>query len=105
MKTLFDPVASEAAKTEGMTLAADNKAGLLALARDIAKRAALAKSSRTASADDVTEAFVAQGIPAGALGNAAGSIFTEECWEFTGLRIKSKRVCNHAREIKVWRLK
>jgi len=39
------------------------------------------------------------------LGPAMGSLFKGNEWIFTGERVKSTRVKNHSRELKVWRLR
>jgi len=39
------------------------------------------------------------------LGNAAGSVFTDGNWEFTGRWVPSQRPEAHRRYIRVWRLK
>lgn len=90
---LFDAAASEALKEAGMELAADNRD--LATARRIVRNVAASRTSLEATADD---------NPID-LGPAAGSLFFGEEWEFTGRRVKSARITNHARELKVWRLK
>jgi len=100
----FDLFEGEQKKAEGMSLAASNRSNLLGFARKVARDIALLRPDRTASADDVGRALRRQGITQ-SLGNAAGSLFRGREWIFTGKRIKSKRVSNHAREIKVWRLR
>ncbi|MEM7561186.1 MAG: hypothetical protein AAF394_18840 [Planctomycetota bacterium] len=94
----------EEARQAGMAGAAENKKALLKHARTVAASLPAAKSGITA--DDVSEALVAQGISEHALGNAAGSLFLERSvWEFTGQRRKSTRKHAHGNELKVWRLK
>jgi len=82
-------------KREGMERAVDTRFTRLEEARDVVFLAALRRPERTATADD-------NHID---LGPAAGSLFKDGRWAFTGERINSARVTNHAREIKVWRLK
>ena len=50
------------------------------------------------TADDISEAVEG-------LGAATGAIFRGREWEFTGEWRKSKRVSNHARMNRVWRLR
>jgi len=99
---LFDLAEAQRLKEEGMASAAANKHDLLNHARHVAKQIAMLRDSRTVTADDVSRAFVKEGIT-DSLGNAAGSIFRGKDWEFTGERVNSQRKTNHSREIKVWR--
>tara|TARA_E500000305_G_scaffold111692_1_gene126814 strand:- start:3945 stop:4256 length:312 start_codon:yes stop_codon:yes gene_type:complete len=99
---LFDYEKSKIARDTGKQLAADNST-LLEKARQIAVEVALMRSDRRCSADDVGVEMQKQGLPV-SLGPAAGSLFRQKHWRFTGDRINSKRVSNHAREIKVWEL-
>lgn len=105
MTTLFDETKSEAAKVAGMATAANNRHVVLEIARNLAQKIASAKSHRTCHADEVYAELPKLGYDPAELGPAAGSIFAGKAWEFTGVRVKSKRVSNHSREIKVWRLK
>ena len=100
---LFDLLEANQLKETGMTNAMNgSKHLLLDRARHVAKQIAMLRDSRTVSADDVFKALAEEGITE-SLGNAAGSLFRGSEWEFTGERIKSRRISNHAREIKVWR--
>lgn len=101
---LFDAAEGERRKEAGRQQAADNKPSLLELARRLATDVARSRSDRRVSMDDVQEALVAHGISERALGNAAGSVFRGNQWEWTGERVKSRRPHAHANEIKVWRL-
>ncbi|MCC9603531.1 hypothetical protein LOC67_23525 [Stieleria sp. JC731] len=100
---LLDYIASMDRKERGMQLAANksDKFPLLLEARQIAEALAIAHPKRETNADKVSAVLVARGID---LGPAAGSLFRGRQWQFTGKRIKSAKVSNHAREIKVWRL-
>lgn len=100
---LFDAAASEAARRAGMEKAATNKASLLKHARKVAKR--LAEGGEAISADDVAEALQGEGISVFALGSAAGSLFRESCWEWTGAFVKSRRTHAHSNLLRVWKLK
>ena len=86
----------ELLKEEGMQTAADNRALTLKLARDYAYQVALRKGYVTA--DDVSRAGYE-------LGPAAGSLFRDGRFEFTGEWRKSAKVSNHARYLRVWKLR
>tara|TARA_Y100000310_G_scaffold182419_1_gene182517 strand:- start:808 stop:1131 length:324 start_codon:yes stop_codon:yes gene_type:complete len=99
---LFDYARGADAKTTGMALAADANMDRLALARRLAAEIASRKLSRECNADEVGREMNRRGFGSN-LGPAAGSLFKGGNWEFTGRRIRSSRVTNHARELKVWR--
>lgn len=96
---LFDYAKSKEAKDAGMALAASHAVDKLAIARSIAVQIAT-NGDGTCTADQVGKVLKAQSIK---IGPWAGSIFKDGNWQFTGNRILSKRISNHAREIKVWR--
>lgn len=98
---LFDVVASERAKQEGMEQAADSKRELLEHAREIAAAIAILRGPITM--DDVVEALVTDGYSPHALGNSAGSVFKTEDWEWTGRFIPSERVHAHGNPLREWR--
>ena len=98
---LFDAVESRRRKERGMALAADAVPTLLDRARAYAKATAIVRGSVTA--DDVSEWLEQQGLPD--LGPAAGSLFRGPEWEFTGRFVQSTRKTNHARLLRVWRLR
>jgi len=100
---LFDAAESERRKQEGMARAAAAKPLLLQYARDLA--VSLAYRHGEVNMDQVNAMMVMAGIPEDALGPAAGAVFKSKEWEFTGKFIKSSRVTNHSRLIRVWRLK
>lgn len=102
-KWAFDRIESERLKREGMKQAADNSASL-GYARMVAKHIAFTRRPYIVTADDVGAELERRGY-SGNLGPAAGSLFKGPEWEFTGQRIRSTRKSNHARELKVWRLK
>jgi len=97
---LFDFESGLRAKTEGMSAAALTRSELLSQAREIAVAIARHRVNRRVTADDVGRALRLRGLPD--LGPAAGSIFRGSMWEFTGERVRSARISNHARELKVW---
>ena len=73
----------------------------LELAREIAVE--LCKQNGTANADQVGKMLEDRhGIKS--LGASAGSLFKGSQFEFTGQRVVSRRIKNHGREIKVWKL-
>jgi|TARA_Y100000310_G_C20589548_1_gene767229 hypothetical protein len=100
----FDFAASNAAKKEGMELAANANPDLLTVARQVAKALALTGPNRRVSSDDVFLQMKRMGLPYN-IGPVAGSLFKGPEWRFTGDRVRSKRISNHARELKVWELK
>jgi hypothetical protein len=100
---LFDALASEQGKAQGMKAAADSNKKLLEEARGIARRIAYIKGIVTA--DDVQAELIIRGYPENPLGNAAGSLFPRSEFEFTGNFRQSKRVKGHANLLREWRLR
>lgn len=98
----FDRAAGERLKLDGMQRAAEHSTWL-DVAREVAKRIARSNPERETHSDEVAVALMDMGGPT-SLGPAAGSLFKGHEWEFTGRRIRSARISNHARELKVWRL-
>jgi hypothetical protein len=92
----------EAARDVGVARAALAKLPELMKAREIARKIAISAPDRTCDADQVQKVCREQGIE---LGCAAGAIFREKCWEWAGTFAKSGRVTNHARLLRVWRLR
>jgi hypothetical protein len=101
---LFDAAASSAAKEEGMNLAANSRKEILRKTRAALVGIALNRDDRCVTADDAQRWLEDNGYGVGALGNAAGSLFRGDDWEFTGRWIKSARVISHANDLRVWRL-
>lgn len=98
---LFDGVESNRRKEAGMSFSA-GASNSLDTAREIAVSLAKSRDDRCVTADDVGESM--DKLRMTPLGPAAGSLFSQKCnWEFTGRRVRSTRVSNHARELKVWR--
>jgi hypothetical protein len=91
--------AEELAKEAGIQIAVRKKVWLVRETRELARKFALSLKSREITADD------AQALAGNELGNAAGAIFRYPEWEFTGKWVKSLRKGNHARMIRVWRLR
>lgn len=98
---MFDGDEGERQKQEGMDRAADNRAARLAIAREVARKLAVKRPTRSITADDVGRYMKDNNL--GELGPAAGSLFKTKDWEWTGERRNSRRVSNHSRELKVWR--
>lgn len=104
---MFDPfnlALGEALKTMGMKHAATSKKDTLELGKLLCRQAAKTRSNKTATADDASRGFVALGLPANCLGAASGSLFRSNNWSFTGQWTKSKRVTNHASDLRIWKL-
>jgi hypothetical protein len=99
--TLFDLPEGERRKELGMAHSRFTHEEVLLLARAIAKLHAFRHG--TVTADDVQKELIKRGLPP--LGNAAGSLFRGDQWEFTGQWVKSHRVTNHARQNRTWRLR
>lgn len=100
---LFDLGDGVKAKLDGMECAVSNRTVLLQVARDIAHD--LGSNGQEVHADMVMRRLITNGIRPTQLGNAAGAIFTRSEWVFTGRWHRSRRVSNHARCIRIWRLK
>ncbi len=96
----FDERLSKALKERGMALAAGNNHDLLLYARVVALTHEKARTGITA--DDVGRRLKEMGRPH-CLGPAAGSLFKEKHWVFTGEWRASKRTTNHGRMLRVWR--
>ncbi len=89
----------------GRALVASNRSYLLSYARMLAITIGKQRPDRCVTADDVYRQLALLGHDMALLGNAAGSLFRGDRWEFTGQRKQSVRISNHARWIMVWRLK
>jgi hypothetical protein len=98
----FDLNEGERQKEEGIALASLPRKQLVELARLCAIR--VARSFGEVTYDDVFYEMIRQGLDPIALGNAAGGIFRGKEFVFTGRWEKSRRVSNHARVNRVWRL-
>tara|TARA_R100000988_G_C4004954_1_gene171841 strand:+ start:1901 stop:2242 length:342 start_codon:yes stop_codon:yes gene_type:complete len=102
---IFDFIEAKHLKEKGMATAANSRNELLKVARDCAIWYAKHQGFGICTADDVAKVMTDRGYTYSDLGNAAGSIFKANDWNFTGSYVKSKKVSAHARDIKVWRLK
>ena len=103
-KPTFNSGESEEGKRRGMDLAAAARAELLRKAREIALRLGADGSGVTSDGVSFCLELDASGC-GGNLGPAAGSIFKDGHWIDTGARVKSTRVTNHSRELRVWKRK
>lgn len=102
----FDSKEGELRRSEGMEIAAVSRKHVLHLAQHACVEAAMARTGRTATADDAQKWLIDQGYSSDCLGNAAGSLFKDQgTWEFTGQWLPSQRVSNHGHKNRVWRLK
>lgn len=100
---LWDARESARRKEAGIALAAAAKPELLAAARTIAKQIATVRGQ--VHMDQVAQEMERGGMDPVALGPAAGSVFKSKEWEWTGEFVKSERITNHSRLLRVWRLK
>lgn len=100
-KDNFHDTLGEQLKLDGMESAADIRRGQLRLARSLAVKIAQHNMNGLVNADQVGRALQEHGIES--LGPAAGSIFKTDEFKFTGEFVKSRRVSNHSRLLRVWR--
>ena len=89
----------------GKLLASAKRSYVLSYARMLAVTIAKSRPDSCVTADDVYRQLALLGHDGNLLGNAAGSLFRGDRWEFTGQRKQSVRISNHARWIMVWKLK
>ena len=101
----FDLAGGMALREAGKHLAASKRAYVLSYARTMALAIAKSRPDRCVTADDVYRQLALLGHDMALLGNAAGSLFRGNRWEWTGQRKQSLRISNHARWIMVWRLR
>ena len=99
---LFDAAESQRRAADGIERAANGKASLVVEARSIAIE--IAKREGLVTADDVVAEMCRRGYGVHVLGSAAGAIFRDKRFEFTGVRTKSTRIHSHQNELKIWRL-
>lgn len=100
---LFDAAEADRRKEEGRQRAAAANPWLLATAQRCARR--VAERLGSVSMDDVALELASAGEDVSRLGNAAGSVFRGEEWEWTGQVVRSARPSTHGRMIRVWRLR
>ena len=101
----FSLFAGEVARDAGMEPAAASRNPLVDKVRRHLRHLAGERADRLVTADDAYKFLAAIGESETALGAAAGSLFRSPEWEATGCWTPSTRVSNHARMLRVWRLK
>jgi hypothetical protein len=103
-RATFDLAEGERRKEQGMALASAplSRKQLLEIARLVAVR--IARQQGWVTSDDVFYALLREGFDPTALGPAAGCVFRDKCFVFTGEWRKSARVSNHASDLRVWKL-
>ena len=89
----------------GMHIAVTRRHPLVDAIRLRVQVLARCREGRTATADDVDIALADLKRTHAELGNAAGAIFRDGNWRFTGQWQASTRDSNHARPVRVWQLK
>lgn len=97
--------AGMAARDAGIAQAAECRNELVNKVREHLRLIAISRGNRCVVIDDCEGFLTSIGKTNKDLGNAAGAIFKHPDWQFTGMRTASLRKSNHARDIKVWRLK
>ena len=102
IKELFDELEAEQLKRAGMARAEANNLTDLELARHIAEN--LADDHDGLCDADQVGRVLKDKYDIDTLGPAAGSLFRDAKWQFTGEWIKSVRKSNHCRMIRQWRL-
>lgn len=100
--TIFDAIASREVRDAGIGLAVDNKASLVIKAREIAVE--IARREGTVDMDRVTKELMAQGERSDCLGNAAGGVFRDKRFVWTGRFTKATRIQSHSNLLRVWSL-
>ncbi len=102
---VFDAKLGEELKNRGMNVAATKRQAVLQKARQAVKEIAISRPGRCVTADDAQRWLIQNGHHPAELGNAAGSLFRSQEWEFTGNWTKSVRVSRHRNILRIWRLK
>lgn len=96
----FNLTEGQQRRDDGIAIAESNHPSGIEIAKQVAKE--LAEQRGEITADDVQAEMHFRGIN---LCNAAGGIFRGKQWEWTGRVVKSARISNHARILRVWKLK
>jgi hypothetical protein len=105
MSTTLNLFAGLAERDAGIAQAAESRNGLVNKVRYQLEHIARNRPDRCVTIDDAVPFLEAIGMSSADLGNAAGGIFKTEAWEFSGCWVPSRRVSNHGRSVRVWRLK
>lgn len=95
----FDLFEGRKLRDEGMALAADSKAQILLVAKQIANRLARASANGTCDIDQVQAEMIKLDLD---LGMAAGSVFKGKDWAYFGLKPTARKT-SHARKIVIWK--
>ena len=99
---LFDGIEAQRHAAEGIALAASHNGSLVHEAREIAVEHCLCFGVVTMN--DVQAELVRRGHSVHALGNAAGAVFRDARFVWTGNYVKSTRIHGHGNLIREWRL-
>jgi hypothetical protein len=105
MSETFSLFAGTQARDLGIATASGSRNPLVEKVRQFLRTLARDRDGRLVTADDAYQYLRQIGEQESVLGNAAGALFKSSEWEFTGCWTPSKRVSNHARMVRVWRLK
>jgi hypothetical protein len=89
----------------GISQAMQPRSELIHNLRTHLRMLARSRGDRSVTADDCTPYLESIGMSSKDLGNAAGGVFRDGNWAFTGNWVPSKRPSSNARMIRVWRLK
>jgi hypothetical protein len=108
----LDRTAQQMSLLEGMLLAeagidqaVSSREELIEAVRIGLIKIALKRANRCASADDADTVLADLCCTHRDLGNAAGGLFRDGNWRYTGEWKPSVRTSNHARYVRVWQLK
>ena len=101
----FSLFAGVSERDMGIATAADSRNDLINKVREFLRTLARSRDNRCVTADDAYKFLAIRDGELQRLGNAAGALFRTGEWEFTGCWTPSTRVSNHARMVRVWRLK
>ena len=100
---LFNIEEARQRRDRGMAIAANHNEDGLLIARGVALEIANSDPNQECDSDRVMKVLWDRyGISS--IGNAAGSIFREAHWEFTGRMVQTTKKTNHGRRVMIWRL-
>lgn len=102
MSATLDLFSAIEARDRGMELAASGRTDLIDRVRYHLAQVARSRPDRCVTIDDCAALLESEGM---SLGNAAGTVFKHEAWEFTNRWQPSSRKSSHARHVRVWMLK
>jgi hypothetical protein len=101
--TLFDEAESDRQREIGIARASATRAELLDAAQRSARQ--ICQERGEAYIDDVYRRLELLGYNTENLGPSAGGVFKRDEFIFTGRWVKSTRVSNHSRWVRIWRLR